>query len=170
MTSHPDAVSGRAYRVPVSVRPAALLAALGIAVVTALVPVVDLVVPLPDGQDVAGSAPALASLAGDAIEAVKVASSGLQELAVDAEHRLHLPLVVLITLGAQVLLTAALVVSGTQPLRVMLTVAGLINVVAVARLEPASPPVWDAAANGVLVIALAWFSALRRESRVLFGS
>jgi len=163
VTSHPDAVSGRAYRVPVPVRPATLLAALGIAVVTALVPVVDLVLPLPDGQDLAGSAPALAGLAGDAIESVKAAGAGLQDLAVDAESRLNLPMVVLITLGAQVLLTAALVVSGSQPVRVMLTVAGLINVFAVARLEPASPPVWDAAANGVLVIALAWFSAQRRE-------
>ncbi|MFC3451100.1 hypothetical protein [Amycolatopsis speibonae] len=163
MTSHPDAAGGRAYRVPVSVHPAVLLAALGIAVVAALVPVVDLALPLPDGQDLAVPAPALAGFAGDAIESLKAAGSGLHGLAADAESRLNIPLVVLITLGAQVLLTAALVVSGTQPIRVMLTVAGLINVFAVARLEPASPPMWDAAANGVLVIALAWFSAGRRE-------
>ncbi|MBB5852719.1 hypothetical protein ACFQ05_05455 [Amycolatopsis umgeniensis] len=163
MTSHPDAASGRTYRVPVPVRPTALLAALGFAVVTALVPVVDLVLPLPDGQDLVVSAQALAGFAGDAIESVKAAGSGLHGLAAGAESRLNLPLVVLVTLGAQVLLTAALVVTGAQPTRVMLTVAGLINVFAVSRLEPASPPVWDAAANGVLVIALAWFSSHRRE-------
>ncbi|RSM62632.1 hypothetical protein DMH03_11185 [Amycolatopsis sp. WAC 01376] len=166
MTSHPDAASGRAYRVPVSARPTALLATLGLAVVTALVPVVDLVLPLPSGQDLAGSAQALAGFAGDAIESIKAAGSGLHGLAAGAESRLNLPLVVLVSLGAQVLLTAALVVTGTQPVRVMLTVAGLINVFAVARLGPASAPVWDAAANGVLVIALAWFSAGRREPRL----
>lgn len=166
MTSHPDAASGRAYRVPVSARPTALLAALGLAVVTALVPVVDLVLPLPSGQDLAGSAQALAGFAGDTIESIKAAGSDLHGLAAGAESRLNLPLVVLVSLGAQVLLTAALVVTGTQPVRVMLTVAGLINVFAVARLGPASAPVWDAAANGVLVIALAWFSAGRREPRL----
>ncbi|WET78478.1 hypothetical protein P3102_31170 [Amycolatopsis sp. QT-25] len=31
--------------------------------------------------------------------------------------------------------------------------------VAVARLGPASPPVWDATAGGVLVITLTWLSA-----------
>ncbi|RSM71893.1 hypothetical protein DL991_33565 [Amycolatopsis sp. WAC 01375] len=166
MTSHPDAASGRAYRAQVSARPTALLAALGLAVVTVLVPVVDLVLPLPSGQDLAGSAQALAGFAGDTIESIKAAGSGLHGLAAGAESRLNLPLVVLVSLGAQVLLTAALVVTGTQPVRVMLTVAGLINVFAVARLGPASAPVWDAAANGVLVIALAWFSAGRREPRL----
>ncbi|RSN31986.1 hypothetical protein DL990_18810 [Amycolatopsis sp. WAC 01416] len=165
MTSHPDAASGRAYRAQVSARPTALLAALGLAVVTVLVPVVDLVLPLPSGQDLAGSAQALAGFAGDTIESIKAAGSGLHGLAAGAESRLNLPLVVLVSLGAQVLLTAALVVTGTQPVRVMLTVAGLINVFAVARLGPASAPVWDAAANGVLVITLAWFSAGRREPR-----
>ncbi|WP_340687143.1 hypothetical protein LCL61_13510 [Amycolatopsis coloradensis] len=166
MTSHPDTASGRAYRVPVSARPTALLAALGAAVVTVLVPVVDLVLPLPSGQDLVGSAQALSGLAGGTIESVKAAGSGLHDLAAGAESRLSLPLVVLVSLGAQVLLTAALVVTGSQPVRVMLTVAGLINVFAVARLGPAAPPVWDAAANGVLVIVLAWFSAGRREPRL----
>jgi len=165
VTSHPDAASGRAFRVPVPVRPTALLAALGFAVVTALVPVVDLVLPVPSGQDLVGSAQAMAGFAGDAIESVKAAGSGLQELAAGAESRLNLPLVVLVSLGAQVLLTAALVVTGTQPVRVMLTVAGLINMFAVSRLGAASPPVWDAMANGVLAITLAWFSAGGREPR-----
>ncbi|WP_409490457.1 hypothetical protein [Amycolatopsis sp. cmx-11-12] len=167
MTSHPDAASGRAYRVPVSVRPTALLATLGIAVVSALVPVVDRVLVLPDGQDLVVSAQALAGFAGEAIESVKAAGSGLHDLATDAESRLNLPLVVLVTLGAQVLLTAALLVTGAQPTRVMLTVAGLLNVFAVSRLEPASPPVWDVAANGVLVITLAWFSADLRAPRLV---
>ncbi|QXV61774.1 hypothetical protein [Amycolatopsis sp. TNS106] len=166
MTSHPDTASGRAFRVPVSARPGALLAVLGAAVVTVLVPVVDLVLPLPSGQDLVGSAQALAGLAGETIESVKAVGSGLHGLAAEAESRLSLPLVVLVSLGAQVLLTAALVVTGTQPVRVMLTVAGLINVFAVARLGPVTPPVWDAAANGVLVIVLAWFSAGRREPRL----
>ena len=166
MTSHPDTASGRAFRVPVSARPTALLAVLGAAVVTVLVPVVDLVLPLPSGQDLVGSAQALAGLAGETIESVKAVGSGLHGLAAEAESRLSLPLVVLVSLGAQVLLTAALVVTGTQPVRVMLTVAGLINVFAVARLGPVTPPVWDAAANGVLVIVLAWFSAGRREPRL----
>ncbi|WP_037306558.1 hypothetical protein [Amycolatopsis orientalis] len=165
MTSPSDAASGRAYRVRVPARPGVLLAALGFAVVTALVPVVDRVRLLSDGQDLVLSARAMAGIAGEVIESVKAAGSGLHGLAAAAENRLNLPLVVLVTLGAQVLLTAALVATGAQSTRVMLTVAGLLNAFAVARLEPASPSAWDAAANGALVVVLAWFSADRREPR-----
>lgn len=171
MTSHPDAATGRAYRAtatPVPLRTGTLLAAIGFAVVTAIVPVVDGVRLLPTGHELAGSAQALAALAGDALEAVKAAGVSLQTLGSAAESRLNLPLVVLITLGAQVVLTAALALTSAQPARVVLTVAGLINVFAVSRIEtgggPITPAAWDAIVNGLLVIVLAWLPAFSRKS------
>jgi hypothetical protein len=175
VTTHPDAVTGRAYRAlatPVPLRTGTLLAAIGFAVVTAIVPVVDGVHIVPTGHDLAGTAQALASFAGDAIEAVKAAGAGIQTLASGAESRLNLPLVVLITLGAQVLLTAALAVTSAQSARVVLTVAGLINMFAVSRIEaaggPATPAAWDAVVNGLLVIVLAWLPVFSRKGEPRF--
>lgn len=171
MTSHPDAATGRTFRAlatPVPLRTGTSLAAIGFAVVTVIVPVVDGVHIVPTGHDLAGSAQALASLAGDVIETVKAAGVGIQTLASEAETRLNLPLIVLITLGAQVLLTAALVITSEQPVRVVLTVAGLINVFAVSRIEtggvPVTPVALDAVVNGLLVIVLAWLPTLPRKS------
>ncbi|WP_181777438.1 hypothetical protein [Amycolatopsis pittospori] len=65
------------------------------------------------------------------------------------------------------LLAAALVVTGAQPARVMLTVAGLINAMAIPRIEPASPSARDAVVDELLVITLAWFSPHRDFRMVL---
>lgn len=168
MTSHPDAANVRAYRAlaatPSALRTGTLLAALGFAVVTVLVPVVDGVHLLPSGHDLVASAQALAGITGDVIESVKAAGAALHDLAADAEGRLNLPLIVMITLGAQVVFTAALAVTGAQPARVMLTVAGLINVLAVTRVDATEPAVWDAIANGLLMLVLAWLPSLRSGS------
>ncbi len=173
MTSHPDAATGRAYRVltatPVPLRAGTLLAAVGFAVVTALVPVVDGVQLLPSGRDLVATAQALAGIAGDAIASVRAAGAGLHTLAAAAEDRLSLPLIVLISLGAQVIVTAALVLTAAQSTRVMLTVAGLINVFAVSRIAD-DPAAWDAVVNGLLVIVLAWLPAFQRRSEPRLGA
>lgn len=172
MTSYPDAAVVAA---PVS-RPGTLLAAVGVAVVSALAAVVEGVLFFAGGRDLATdvAANAIAMITGGTAESVKADGGSLLAASADeVQNTLQARGIVAVVFGVLLLIVALLVLGGSTWSRVLVTIAGLLNAGVALRIatdiEGGTGAIrgsaWLAVATGILVVVLAWLPANNRYAK-----
>lgn len=166
MTSYPDA----AVVVAPASRPGTLLAAVGVAVVSAVAAIVEGVLFFAGGRDLATdlAAKAIATITGETAESVKADGGALLAASVDeVQNTLQARAIVAVVFGVLLLIVALLMLGGSTWSRVLVTIAGLLNAGVSLRIATDAEggtgaiigSAWLAVATGVIVVVLAWLPA-----------
>ena len=175
MTSYPAV----AVAAPVS-RPGTLVAAICVAVVSGLAAVVDGVMFLAGGRDLALelAAKAIASVTGSSSDSVKLDGGVLLSASVDQVQRtVQARALVAIVFGVLLLVVGVLMLGGSVWSRLLVTLAALLNAGVAARIATdfagSTAAIrgvgWLAAVTGLLVVVLAWLPATNRYAEARKG-
>ena len=182
MTSYPDAATGLPQRAQVAApsRPGALLALVGVAVVSALAAIIDGVLYFVGGRDMAldVAAETIAAITGASADSVKADGGPLLQAALDeVQSTLQVRGGVAVFFGAVLLLWGLLALRGAVWVRVLLTLAALANASVALRLatdiEGGTAAVrgvaWLTLVTGLVAVALAWLPAINRYAQARKG-
>ncbi|MGW4519860.1 hypothetical protein [Amycolatopsis sp. NPDC004378] len=183
MTSHPQAATGLPQPAPVAAapsRPGALPALVAVAVVSALAAIVDGVLLIAGGRDMAldVAARTIASITGASADSVKADGGALFEAALDeVQSMLQVRGGVAVFFGVVLLVWGLLALRGAVWVRVLLTLAALANAGVALRLatdvEGGTAAVrgtaWLALATGLVAVVLAWLPAINRYAKARKG-
>ncbi|HKN54111.1 MAG TPA: hypothetical protein VJX66_16535 [Amycolatopsis sp.] len=179
MTSYPDAVAGYPAAVqnagPVR-RPGTLVAAVVVAVLSALASVVDGVLYLAGGRDLARdlAAKAIASVLGGSADSVKESGNSLLDASVaEVQSTLQARAGVALAFGALLLFIGLAMLGGAVWSRVLGTLAALLNAGIALRIatdvEGGTSAIcgvaWLAAVTALVVIVLMWLPANNRYAK-----
>lgn len=178
MTSYPDAATGLPQPAPVAApsRPGALLALVGVAVVSALAAIVDGILYFVGGRDMAldVAAETIAAITGTSADSVKADGGALLDAALDeVQSTLQVRGAVAVFLGALLLVFGLLALRGAVWARVLLTLAALANAGLALRLatdiEGGTAAIrgvaWLTVVAGLVAVVLAWLPAINRYAR-----
>lgn len=178
VTSYPDAATGLPRPAPVAApsRPGALLALVAVAVVSALAAIVDGVLFLVGGRDMAldVAAETIASITGASADAVKADGGALFEAALDeVQSTLQVRGGVAIFFGVVLLFWGLLALRGAVWVRVLLTLAALTNAGVALRLatdaEGGTAAIhgvaWLALVTALVVVVLAWLPPITKYAK-----
>jgi hypothetical protein len=182
VTSYPDAATGLPHPAPVVApsRPGLLLGLVGVAVVSALVSIIDGVLFFVGGRDMAldVAANTIAAITGESADAVKADGGALFEAALDeVQSTLAVRGGVAIFFGVVLLFWGLLALRGAVWVRVLLTLAALTNAGVAVRLatdvEGGTTAIrglgWVAVVTGLVVIVLAWMPPINRYAKARKG-
>ncbi|MGW5720544.1 hypothetical protein ACWEVP_30535 [Amycolatopsis sp. NPDC003865] len=182
MTSYPDAATGLPQPAPVAApsRPGALLALVGVAVLSALAAIVDGVLYFAGGRDLAldVAAETIASITGASAESVKADGGALLQAALDeVQSTLQVRGAVAIFFGVLLLVWALLALRAAVWVRVLLTLTALANAGLALRLatdvEGGTAAIravaWLVLATGLVAVVLSWLPAINRYAKARKG-
>ncbi|MFE0024641.1 hypothetical protein [Amycolatopsis sp. NPDC059021] len=187
MTSYPDAATGQLRQGPPVApaaqrpgRPGVLFAALGVAVLSALAAIVDGVMIMSGGRELAAdlAAKVVASVTGESADAVKAGGGMLFDAAVEqAQSSLQVRGVMTIVFGVLLLICAALMQGAAAWARVLVTLTALLNALIALRVATDDEGgtgamqgvAWLAVATAIVAIVLAWLPANHRYAKARKG-
>ena len=182
MTSYPDAATGLPQPAPVAApsRPGALLALVGVAVLSALAAIVDGVLYFTGGRDMAldVAAETIASITGASADSIKADGGALLQAASDEVlSTLQVRGGLAVFFGVVLLVWALLALRGAVWVRVLLTLVALANAGLALRLatdvEGGTAAIrgvaWLVLATGLVAVVLSWLPPINRYAKVRKG-
>ncbi|GAA4546222.1 hypothetical protein [Amycolatopsis samaneae] len=183
MTSYPDAAAGQLRQGPPVApaaqrpgRPGVLFAALGVGLLSALAAIVDGVIIMSGGRDLAAdlAAKVVASVTGGSAETIKAKGGMLFDAAVEqAQSSLQVRGVVAIVFGILLLVCVALMQGAAVWARVLVTLTAVLNALIALRVATDDEGgtgamqgvAWLAVATAIVAIVLAWLPTNHRYAK-----
>jgi hypothetical protein len=184
VTSYPNAATGLPQSSPVAAasvsRPGLLLGLVGVAVVSALAMIVDGIMFLAGGRDLAldAAAQTISAITGASVDAVKADGGALLDAALDeVQGTLQVRGAVAVFFGVVLLLWGLLALRGAVWVRVLLTLSALsaagVAVRIATDIEGSTGAIrgvaWFAVVTGLVVVVLSWMPAINRYAKARKG-